>query len=205
MSRVAPRGRRGRISWVVWTRHRAIGVRAVAPAGMPRRQSSKMLTGDLSTMSLADVLQWADSTRARGMLTIARPSGAVWMQIADRCVSGCVRPSSRGVVPQRLAGASERGKLELDQQALALEMLYDQFLVHDDAFRFELGREPAEAGVALDISLQEVVMIGMQYVDEWAEVRSLYASSHARIRRIDAKLPESLSATQQALLVIAEL
>jgi hypothetical protein len=164
-----------------------------------------MLTGDLSTMSLADVLQWADSTRARGMLTIARPSGAVWMQIADRCVIGCVRSSARGVVPQRLAGTSERAKLELDVQALALEMLYDQFLVPDDEFRFELGREPAEAGVALDISLQEVVMTGMQYVDEWAEVRSLYASGHARIRRMEAKTPESLSATQQALLVIAEL
>jgi Domain of unknown function (DUF4388) len=177
----------------------------VADVREPWRQSCEMLTGDLSTMSLADVLQWADSTRGRGLLTIARPSGALWMQIADRHVVGCVRPSSRGVLPQRLAAHRERGKLELDAQALALEMLYDQFLVQDDEFRFELDGKPAETGVALEIALQEIVMVGMQYVDEWAELRGFYPSGHARVRRIQAKQPDPLSATQRALLVIAEL
>jgi hypothetical protein len=164
-----------------------------------------MLSGDLSTMSLADVLQWADGTRARGLLTIARPSGALWMQVADRCVIGCARPGARGVAPQRLPASAERAQFELDEQALALEMLYDQFLVADDAFRFELGREPGEAGVPLDVSLQEVVMTGMQYLDEWAEVRSLYPNGHARIRRTEQPRAESLSHAQQALLAAAEL
>jgi hypothetical protein len=164
-----------------------------------------MLTGDLSTMSLADVLQWADSIRAHGVLTIARPSGPLWMQIADRHVIAAVRPENRGVLPHNLAASVDRSKLELGLQALALEMLYDQFLVADDDFRFESGRTPAEPGVALEIPLQEVVMIGMQYLDEWIEVRGLYPNGHARVRRMETPQAESFSATQQALLAVAEL
>ncbi len=164
-----------------------------------------MLTGDLSTMSLADVLQWADSTRARGLLTILRPSGALWMQIADRQVIGCVRPASRGVLPQGLGARGERARFELGPAGLALEMLYDQFLVQDDEFRFEPGREPPETGIALEIPVQEIVMTGMQYVDEWAELRGLYPSGHARMRPVAAVRPDSLGATQQALLAVAEL
>jgi hypothetical protein len=166
----------------------------------------EMLTGDLSTMSLADVLQWADSIRASGVLTIARPSGPLWMQIANRHVVACVQPENRGVVPHNLPATVDRSKLELGLPALALEMLYDQFLVADDDFRFEPARAPAGPSVGLEIALQEVVMIGMQYLDEWHEVRGLYPNGHARIRRMESQQQaESFSATQQALLAVAEL
>jgi hypothetical protein len=164
-----------------------------------------MLTGDLSTMSLADILQWADSSRGHGVLTLARPSGAVFMHLSDRHVIACSRPATHGVLPQHLAASIARADLELDARTLALEMLHDQFLVADDEFRFEPGQKPAQAGVALEVSMQELVMTGMQYLDEWSEVRDLYPSGHARIRRIEAPEPKSLSATQRVLLLIAEL
>lgn len=154
-------------------------------------------------MSLADVLQWADSTRACGVLTIERPSGIIWMQIAERQVVACVRPESRGVVPPHLA-ASLRG-LSLDDESLAIEMLYDQMLDGTDRFAFQPGAVPAVMGVAVQVSLQEVVMTGMQYVDEWPWVRDLYPSGKARVHRLDAPEPASLSPAQVTVLRLAEL
>ena len=86
-----------------------------------------MLSGDLSTMSLADVLQWADGSRARGVLTIERPSGAIWMQIADRHVITCVRAPSRGVLPARLAARRLRVRPE-DEAIVTVEQLVVEHL-----------------------------------------------------------------------------
>jgi hypothetical protein len=163
-----------------------------------------MLSGDLSTMSLADVLQWADGMRLRGLLTLARPSGPLWIELAERNVVSCVRPQGRGVLPERLAQYDQRARLELGEHALAFEMLCDQFLDDGDSFRFEPGVTKKEPGVALDLSLQELVMTGMQQLDEWTEVRSHYPNGHARMRRLEAGEPRSLTPAQQVLLLLSE-
>ena len=163
-----------------------------------------MISSDLSTMGLADVLQWLDGTRANGLLTIQRPSGALWLQLSDRQVIACVRPEARGVVLDHLGGMLDRTRLELDAAALAFEMLCDQFLDPNDSFRFEPAALPAEPGVELDLAVQELVMTGMQYLDEWTEVRNLYPSGAARMRRIEGPEPRALSKPQLALLALAE-
>jgi hypothetical protein len=163
-----------------------------------------MISSDLSTMGLCDVLQWVDGTRVSGVLTIQRPSGAVWIQLSERQVVSCVRPEARGVVLDHLTGAIDRARLELDATALAFEMLCDQFLDANDSFRFEPGAVPAEPGVMLDLAVQELVMTGMQYVDEWTEVRDLYPSGSARMRRVEGPEPRELTKPQLALLALAE-
>jgi hypothetical protein len=163
-----------------------------------------MISSDLHTMGLADVLQWCDGTRANGVLTINRPSGAIWIQLSDRQVVFCVRPEARGVVMDHLGGVIAPERLELDLQSLAFEMLCDQFLDPNDSFRFDPGALPVGDRVALDLAVQELVMTGMQYLDEWTDVRNLYPSGLARMRRIEGPEPRALSRPQQALLALAE-
>ena len=101
-----------------------------------------MISSDLRTMGLADVLQWVDGTRVSGVLTINRPSGALWIQLSERQVVFCIRPEARGVVLDHLSGVIAPERLDLDLQSLAFEMLCDQFLDPNDSFRFEPGAEP---------------------------------------------------------------
>ena len=166
-----------------------------------------MLSGDLRTMPLADVLQWADSTRARGLLSIARPSGPIWMYLRDRAVVACVKPTGRFLHPEQLM--PERvseieidfgSDVELDECALATELLIDQFLDSDDGFRFDPAAAQPDSGIAMDLALQEVVMTGMQGVDDWPRVRDTYPNGRARMQRVEGPTPQALSATQSALL-----
>ena len=164
-----------------------------------------MISSDLRTMPLADVLQWADGARLCGVLTIERPSGAVWMQLRDREVIACSAPEARGVVAEHLATAMAHERLEVGLAALSFEMLCDQFLDPEDRFRFEPAAAPNSESVALELSIQELVMTGMQYLDEWAEVRALYGNPRARIHRVEGIEPRALTCTQQALLALSEL
>ncbi|HKU44103.1 MAG TPA: hypothetical protein VJR89_38345, partial [Polyangiales bacterium] len=59
--------------------------------------------------------------------------------------------------------------------------------------------------VTLDLSLQELVMTGMQSLDEWPRVREMYPNGRARMRRVEGPYPGSLSPTQVALLELASL
>jgi hypothetical protein len=163
-----------------------------------------MLSGDLSTMSLADVLQWADGSRASGLLTIHRPAGPIWLQIADRQVTECAPAASRGVAAEYLAITSGDEPC-FDEQARAIEMLYDQLLDAEDRFVFAPRAHSPQPGVVIDMTIQELVMTGMQYVDEWPFVRDLYPNGNVRMRRVDAPEPPSLAAAQAALLRLAAL
>jgi hypothetical protein len=163
-----------------------------------------MLSGDLRTMPLADLLQWADSSRACGLLTIERPSGALWMRLVDRAVVACVAPLSQSTLPEQIV-PNISGDVELEPHAIATEMLFDQFLDPDDRFRFEPDKQLRDAGIALDLSLQELVMTGMQALDEWPRVRDMYPNGRARMRRVEGPTPRSLSPTQLALLKLAQL
>jgi hypothetical protein len=163
-----------------------------------------MLSGDLRTMPLADLLQWADSTRARGLLTLARPSGAVWMEIVDRAVVKCVKPAGQSTHSAHLV-PDLGSDIELDERWVAMEMLLDQFLDPDDRFRFEPDVLAPESGVVLDLALQELVMTAMQSVDEWPRVRDTYPNGRARIRRMDGPMPPALSAVQLCLLDLGRL
>jgi hypothetical protein len=183
----------------------AVPLRAIAAAcACGDNRAWDMLAGDLRTMPLADVLQWADSTRARGLLTIGRPSGAVWMHVVDRAVVACVRPAGQSTHSEHLV-ANLDSDIELDERWVATEMLFDQFFDLDDRFHFEPDAPPPAAGVVLDIALQELVMTGMQSVDEWPRVRDTYPNGRARIRILEAPTPPGLSAAQLALLELARL
>ena len=165
---------------------------------------SHMLAGDLRTMPLADLLQWADSSRAQGLFSITRPSGSVWMHVMDRTVVACGRPLSQATLPGQLF-PDIGGDVALDERAVATEMLFDQFLDSDDTFRFEPGALPPEQGVPLDLSLQELVMTGMQWLDEWPRVREIYPNGRARMRRTPGATPHALTETQAALFGLAQL
>ena len=171
---------------------------------VPPQSDSRMLAGDLSTMPLADLLQWADSSRAHGIFSIARPSGTVWMHVVDRSVVACGKPLSQAMLPEQLF-PDIGDNVELEQCAVAMEMLFDQFLDTEDSFRFEPGAQPHEPGVPLDLSLQELVMNGMQWLDEWPRVRETYPNGRARMRRIPGPTPRALTQTQIALLGLAQL
>ena len=163
-----------------------------------------MVSGDLRTMPLADLLQWADSTRTRGLLTILRPSGPVWMALADRAVIECVKPAGGCTQPDQLI-PDIGDDVALDEHGLATETLIDQFLDAEDRFRFEPDASAPEPGVTLDLALQELVMLGMQGVDDWPRVRETYPSGRARMSRVVGTALQSLSPAQTALLTLSGL
>lgn len=164
-----------------------------------------MLSGDLRTMSLADLLQWADGTRAAGVLSLRRPAGPVWLELAERHAVACSAPPRAQLPLKKILPPSEASEgLELDPRELALELLFDQFLDSDDGFRFEPGAKPQERGVALELPIQELVMEGMRHLDEWGEVRNCYHNGRSRMRRVSGAEPASLNSLQRALLAFAE-
>lgn len=146
-------------------------------------------------MALADVLQWADAARVRGMLTVARPSGPVWMKLEDRHVR------LTGLSPSQPVSWDEGSSRDplVTQRELAVEHLYDQFLDTEGSFTFDANTAPPEAGVEVEAFLPELLMEGLRYLDEWPRLDDLYPSDAPRLHVGSAPLPENAPALKRQL------
>lgn len=162
-----------------------------------------MLQGDLATMSLADVLQWADAISTAGVLTLERGSVHFWCRIESRYVVRVELAGAQVALPSVQASAIEG--LGLEPRVLARERLYDQFLDSGERFRFEPDAENPDVGLELRLSLQQLVMEGLRILDEWPRLRAAYPADQARLEATGAVLViEDPSVIHRAVLTCAE-
>lgn len=166
-----------------------------------------MLSGDLTTMSLADVLQWADATSASGTLVLERPTGTVWFRLQQRTLVAMRQPDVRSVALSQLDLENQPHPTDpLPQGIVAVEALYDEFLDSEATFRFESDFDAADDEVIeLSLWIPEAVMEGMRHKDEWPDISALYPTDAAHMHRAEGPTPATFTVLQQAILHCAEL
>lgn len=160
-----------------------------------------MLSGDFSTMGLADVLQWIDATRTSGVVTIDRSAESLWIQVSARTVIRASEPPNRPVPLSALGGENlpvEVGGLASD---LAIEHLYDQFLDTEGGFRFEPGAERS-GGIAVDFPLIELLMESLRLLDEWPAIQTRFPTDAGHLELVGPE-PTSPTKVQRALIECA--
>src|SRR5690606_21613900 len=114
-------------------------------------------------MALADVLQWADATRARALVQVTRAEGmSAWLAVEERVVGAA--PSLR---PEgRLGRAGARGAPGAGLQAATREALLDLFLWREGRFELRNDARVPSGAVALEIPIPFHVMEGLRLLDE---------------------------------------
>ena len=165
-----------------------------------------MLSGDLKTMSLADVLQWADANSVSGTLVIERPTGEVCIRIDQRSLVGTTKPDARAVplsqLHPELPGFDAS---DIPDSSIALSFFYDQFLDSEATFRFE-GPDALETPEIVEVSiwLPEAVMEGLRHMDEWPKINAMYRNDTAHLHRAYAPSVNDLDPAQLAILRCAD-
>ncbi len=139
-----------------------------------------MLAGDLTTMPLADVLQWVDARGSRARIAVRRPDGAeTWMMADARMIVAGARPIANGRLASDGRGLS----------ALAREQLLDLFLATEGTFELREGAAPPGPAVELELAVQFLVMEGLRLLDERPRLDAAYPRDEARLGATDATAP----------------
>lgn len=154
-------------------------------------------------MSLADLLQWVDSIGKSGTLFIERSADPIWMRLKMRYIVEAGFPASRAIPVVTDVGITEMASVTLSPDVLALESLYDQFLDSDDQFRFVDEEVAAGSGIEVHVPIQEFVMQGLHFLDEWFRINQLYENDNARIHATDDTNVVGLTDIQRTVLAWA--
>ncbi len=158
-----------------------------------------MLSGDLATMPLADVLQWIDARGSRALVTVRPSKGSPrWLVAEARMVVLGSRPLADG--PLATDGTPEAPGPGL--RALAREHLLDLFMDPAGSFELRESAEPPEPGVPLELMTQFLVMEGLRLLDEWPRIAETYPRDDARLGATDRE-PERLDAIDDAIVRLA--
>jgi hypothetical protein len=143
-----------------------------------------VLSGDLSTMALADVLQWADATRSRALVKVARADGmAAWLCTRDRMVVAGSPPPTEGQLASDGAPSSPGPGL----RAVTVEHLLDLFLWPEGRFELRTDTERPPLSVDVELPLQFLVMEGLRILDEQPRLESTYPDDKARLAATDVE------------------
>ena len=158
-----------------------------------------MLSGDLRTMPLSDLLQWVDTRRRACLVHVQLHGGEqTWFQVEGRAVVATARPLARGM----LSADGEPGRPGPKQVALARENLLDLFLGTDGKFEVrDRGVAPGPA-VRVQIAVQFLVMEGLRLLDEWPGISARYPTDEARLAATD-KPPSDLDPIADAIRELA--
>lgn len=147
-----------------------------------------MLSGDLGTMALADVLQWVDNQRSRALISVDRPDGrTAWMLLEERMVMAGSPPSVQG----RLASDGTPERPGPGMRAVTKEYLLDLFLSEEGKFELREAAVAPSPAVPLEVPIQFLVMEGLRLLDEWPRLLRTYPNDKARVAATD-KEPEGL-------------
>lgn len=141
-----------------------------------------VLSGDLSTMGLADVLQWADATRARATVRVERAAGmSAWLVTAERTVVAASPPFAEG----QLTSDGRPDAPGPGLRAATREALLDLFLWQDGRFELREGAHAPGPAVELEMPLQFLVMEGLRLLDEQPRLDETYPDDKARVAATD--------------------
>src|SRR5690606_28640602 len=105
---------------------------------------------DLSTMALADLLQWADATRACAFVEVTRKEGlGAWLVVRDRMVVAASPPILEG----RLASDGSPAAPGPGLRAATREALLDLFLWREGRFELRDGTQVPSPSIDLEIPI----------------------------------------------------
>jgi DNA-binding Lrp family transcriptional regulator len=163
-----------------------------------------MIRGELSTMTLADLLQWVDASRLTGVLRLERDGDTSWLALRERTIVGAGSPPNRPVtVPTRVPTLSA-DEASLDESTLATEHLHDQFLDSSGTFVFEPDAALPNDGVSLDLSIAELLMESLRLLDEWNRIDTDYSNDSSRLTALGPLTEKSTGRVQRAIYACAK-
>lgn len=158
-----------------------------------------MISGDLDTMPLSDLLQWADATRAAGRLTVERGDARTVIGLSDRSVVEVSPPPEVMGALRRLAPDADRPWLRIPESVEAAERLLDLFLEGGGRFVFAPG-EARGTGIPVDLPMREVIFEGMRQLDELPTLARTYPDEGARLGGTFVETPAGVSPLGRVLL-----
>ncbi|MGE0790824.1 MAG: DUF4388 domain-containing protein [Sandaracinaceae bacterium] len=162
-----------------------------------------MLSGDLSTMSLPDLLQWIDAHRMRALVTVTQPGAdQTWLLVDDRTLIAGAAPIARGMLATDGTPSAPGPGLS----AVTLEGLLDIFMSNDGRFTMRKTESTPTGAVPLETPIQFLLMEGLRLLDEWPRIDAAYPTDAARVAATEASAEvdrETLGAVQRAILEIA--
>lgn len=161
-----------------------------------------MIAGDLSTMPLADILQWADTTRASGRLLVEQEASTIEVLLADHHLIGIV---STPDLLQARELTNARAHATLSAEGQRLERFFDSFLELEGRFTFrpEEDEELAKDTTGPRLPLMWLALDGMRMRDEWPRISAAFPNPAARIEPTGGSAPPRLSMAAQAVLALA--
>lgn len=161
-----------------------------------------MITGDLSTMPLADLLQWADSSRISARLLVEQEASSIEVHLADHHLIGI---SSAADLLQAREITNPHAHATLPPEGQRLERFFDAFLEVEG--RFTLHPEDqaplGEGATPVHLPLMWVAMDGMRIRDEWPRISAAFPNLAARIELTGADPPPRLALAAHAVLALA--
>jgi hypothetical protein len=127
-----------------------------------------VLHGDLATFPLAELLQWLDQSRRAGVLEVEAGGAPFWMEIHDRHVVACARPTEDGKGLGSLARWQPTEGHEALWPETSADRIVDLFLTAGQGrFTFGDGAAGFDGGVPLALGLGQVTLEGLRRLDEW--------------------------------------
>jgi len=179
--------------------------------------------GDLSTMSLCDLLQWASVNRKTGVLELERNKVCRRIEFRNGWIGACSSddpPSRLGqfllargkISRERLSEALARqqatgenlGLILLDMGALtqkelaaqisakAEETIQGLFDWEDAVFRFHDGATLEPNQIEVSLSVDDILLKGIQHHDELKRIREVFPSSGVVLQRTGRPVPKEL-------------
>jgi DNA-binding Lrp family transcriptional regulator len=161
-----------------------------------------MLSGDLSTYPLPDLLQWADASRVSGTLTVERAGVATWLRLHDREVVS-ISPPPDVALPMADPASNALPPAPLGPPATASDRLVDLFMGPDGHFILHTGPEEPDAGIPVRVAIRVLVMEALRHLDELPRLLQSYPADPARLVRTREPASPDLAPVLQALLLCA--
>jgi hypothetical protein len=179
--------------------------------------------GDLKTMTLCDLLQWAAVNKKTGVLELERNKVCRRIEFRNGWICGCSSddpPSrlgqfllARGKITREalqaalaeqehrrenlgmiLLGMGAVNPAELSRQiaAKAEETIHGLFDWEDAIFRFHDGSTLDPNQIEVNISVDDILLKGIQHHDELTKIRKVFKSSGVVLARTDRPAPRNV-------------
>jgi hypothetical protein len=179
--------------------------------------------GDLRTMSLCDLLQWASVNRKTGVLELERNKLRRQIEFRNGSIGACASDDPPSLLGQFLLA---RGKIDHTQlrealarqqetrknlgmilhdmgclskkdlarlvKAKAEETIQGLFDWDDAIFRFHEGATLEPNQIEVSLSVDDILLKGIQHHDELQKIRAVFRSSGIVLARTDRPAPQSL-------------
>lgn len=141
-----------------------------------------VMTGDLREFHLPDLLKLIASGRHRGTLTVT---------------DGVVVRTLTFHKGRPVCATSRRTEGPVKEPAQIMNDIYDLFRWQEGQFTFDQRLGPEEGCLVLQMSVEQLILDGARWVDNWAIIQRVVPTSGSVFERRDGKLPEGMELTEE--------